>query len=294
MTDETPRKPSPRKPTPRKPKPAPRKPAPSAASTDAITTVETGSSHSAAPKAHLKPWRQRLYRIPVLGTIAYIVWPPRQKASYVRRSFSAALAIVAILGIGMAAYPWAGGSYPGFYRIPVEKLIDWSNFLSDLQHNKIQGVLAKEFAGLHGLALKEGDPLTRIEIPAIGVDTIVVQGTSPSALRAGAGHYPNTPLPGQRGNVAIAGHRTTYGRPFNRVDELKVGDSVILTTPVGRYTYVISRPPWISTPFDWSVVANTPDPELTLTACHPKGSANQRIIVRAKLRKSEPVTHQAA
>src|SRR5437764_10277206 len=194
----------------------------------------------------------------------------------------------------MAAYPWAGGSYPGFYRIPIEKLIDWSNTLSDLQHNKIQGQLANEFAGLHGLALREGDPLTRIEIPAIGVDTIVVQGTSPSALRAGAGHYPNTPLPGQRGNVAIAGHRTTYGRPFNRIDEMKVGDSVILTTPVGRYTYIVSRPPWITNPFDWSVVANTKDPELTLTACHPKGSANQRIIIRAKLTKSEPVTHQAA
>lgn len=297
MTDDTPRKPSRRKPSARKPaarKAAPGKAADPAASSEAITTTQAGSSQSPAPKVNIAPWRQRLYRIPVLGTIAYVVWPPRQKASYVRRSFSAALAIVAILGIGMAAYPWAGGSYPSFYRIPVEKLIDWSNFLSDLQHNKIQGQLAKEFAGLHGLALHEGDPLTRIEIPAIGVDTIVVQGTSPSALRAGAGHYPNTPLPGQRGNVAIAGHRTTYGRPFNRVDELKVGDSVVLTTPVGRYTYIISRPPFIISPFDWSVISNTKDPELTLTACHPKGSARQRIIIRAKLTKSEPVTHQAA
>jgi len=271
-------------------KPARRRPSAHTAA-PAEATTQSPTTASSTPKA---PWRQRLYRIPVLGTVAYVVWPPRRKASYVRRSFSAALAIVAILGIGMAAYPWAGASYPGFYRIPVEKLIDWSNFLSDLQHNRIQGLLAKEFAGLHGLALKEGDPLTRIEIPAIGVDTIVVQGTSPSALRAGAGHYPNTPLPGQRGNVAIAGHRTTYGRPFNRIDELKPGDSIILTTPVGRYTYIISRPPWITSPFDWSVVANTKDPELTLTACHPKGSANQRIIIRAKLTKSEPVTHQSA
>ena len=119
-----------------------------------------------------------------------------------------------------------------------------------------------------------------------------MQGTSPSALRAGAGHYPNTPLPGQLGNVAIAGHRTTYGHPFNRIDELKVGNQVILTTPVGRYTYAVSRPPFVTDPFDWTVVSPTKDAELTLTACHPKGSARQRIIIRAKLVKTEPVTHQ--
>ncbi len=288
MSDDTPNKP-----TPRKRKPAPRKPAPQRerSTTDAITV---GASEPAPATQPVASWRQRLYRVPVIGTAAYVIWPPRQKTSWFRRSLSAVLAVIAILGIGMAAYPWAGGSYPGFFRVPVEQLIAWSNFLSDLQHNKIQGELAKEFAGLHGLALREGDPLTRIEIPAISVDTIVVQGTSPSALRAGAGHYPNTPLPGQRGNVAIAGHRTTYGRPFNRINELKVGDSIILTTPVGRYTYTVSRSPWITTPYDWSVITNTADPELTLTACNPKGSAAQRIIIRAKLTKSQPVTHQQA
>ncbi len=297
MTDDTPKKPARRKPAARKPAPA-RKRAPSkprdevvGAPEPVVAQAEPVVAHAHAPA--VASWRQKLYRVPVLGTIAYVIWPPRRKASWGRRSASVVLAIVAILGIGMAAYPWAGGSYPGFYRIPIEKLIDWSNFLSDLQHNKLQGQLANEFAGLHGLALKEGDPLTRIEIPAIGLDTIVVQGTSPSALRAGAGHYPQTPLPGQRGNVAIAGHRTTYGRPFNRINELKTGDPIILTTPVGRYTYVVSRPPWITNPYDWTVIAKTPDPELTLTACHPKGSANQRIIIRAKLTKSEPVTHQA-
>jgi LPXTG-site transpeptidase (sortase) family protein len=300
MTDDTPRKPSRRKPPSRRPsarttsgpKAGPRKPMPSRPRDEVVATEEAPAT--ARTRHTVASWRQRLYRVPVAGTVAYVVWPPRQKASWIRRSLSAVLAVVAILGIGMAAYPWAGGSYPGFFRVPVEQLIAWSNFLSDLQHNKIQGELAKEFADLHGLALHEGDPLTRIEIPSINVDTIVVQGTSPSALRAGAGHYPNTPLPGQKGNVAIAGHRTTYGRPFNRINELKPGDPIILTTPVARYTYIVSRPPWITTPYDWSVIAPTPDAELTLTACHPKGSANQRIIVRAKLTKSQAVTHQAA
>jgi LPXTG-site transpeptidase (sortase) family protein len=233
--------------------------------------------------------RNRLYRIPVLGTIAYILWPPRRAGGVWRRGLSSVLAVIAILGLGMAAYPWAGESYPGFYRTPVEKLIEWSNFLSDLQTNHLQDQLAQEFANLNNVSVKEGDPLTRFEIPTLGVDTIVVQGTSPSALKAGAGHYPSTPLPGVSGNVAIAGHRTTYGRPFNRIDQLKVGDSIILTTPEGRYTYKVSRPPFITSPFDWTIIAKSTKPLLTLTTCHPKGSARQRLVVRAELVKRAPV-----
>ncbi len=208
----------------------------------------------------------------------------------VRRVISASLAVIAVLGIGMAAYPWAGERYPFFYRIPVEKLIEWSNFLSDLQTNRLQDQLAEEFKNCKRRYCRgEGDPLTRFQIPKLGVDTIVVEGTSYSALRAGAGHYRITPLPGMKGNVGIAGHRTTYGRPFNRVDQLRVGDKIILTAPVGRYTYVVSRAPWITHPYDWSVLEKSKDPLLTLTTCHPKGSARQRLIVRAKLVKSEPV-----
>jgi sortase A len=187
----------------------------------------------------------------------------------------------------MAAYPFAGEHYPPGYRDAVEQLIAWSNFLADLQANKIQGQLAQEFANLRDPRLaKEGDPLTRLEIPKLGVDVIVVQGTSLSALRAGAGHYPGTALPGARGNVAIAGHRTTYGRPFNRVDELRRGDQIILSTPVGRYVYKVSRDPWITDPYDWRVADRSNDFLLTLTSCHPKGSAKQRIIVRAALASS--------
>jgi LPXTG-site transpeptidase (sortase) family protein len=276
-------------------KPSPRRKSTPRESSAVEATPDTATAAPAKPSApKVAPWRQKLYRIPVLGTIAYVIIPPRRSHSNLRRASSATLAIVALLGVGMAAYPWAGQRYPSFYRVPIERLIDWSNFLSDLKHNEIQHQLAEEFAGLKGVALKEGDPLTRIEIPAIGVDTIVVQGTSPSALRAGAGHYPNTPLPGQRGNVAIAGHRTTYGRPFNKIDLLKVGDQIVLTTPIGRYTYSVARPPWVTTPFDWSVIGKSNEPILTLTACHPKGSARQRLIIRAKLIKTEPVTHQAA
>ena len=138
---------------------------------------------------------------------------------------------------------------------------------------------------------KVGDALTRITIPKINVDVVVVEGTTASALKAGAGHYPNTPLPCEEGNVAIAGHRTTYGKPFANVDQLKKGDLVMLETPIGTCTYAVSQDPFVVLPDGKmtngkSVVDNTPGQKnLTLTSCHPKGSASHRIIIRASLVK---------
>ena len=76
----------------------------------------------------------------------------------------------------------------------------------------------------------DGEAVGIIRIPKIGVDRAVVQGIGVPDLRKGPGHYPATPLPGQLGNAAIAGHRTTYGAPFNRLDELAVGDPILIAT----------------------------------------------------------------
>ena len=135
--------------------------------------------------------------------------------------------------------------------------------------------------------IKPGDALTRILIPKLGVDTIVVQGTTLSALEAGAGHYEHSALPCEEGNAAIAGHRTTYGKPFADVDDLASGDRIILETPVGRCTYQVTRDPWITGPTDFAVVTDKEGFLLTLTTCHPPGSAAERLIVRAELVKSE-------
>lgn len=137
--------------------------------------------------------------------------------------------------------------------------------------------------------LEVGDALTRIKIPKIGVDVVVVEGTTPAALKAGAGHYRGTPLPCETGNVGIAGHRTTYGKPFNQLDRLSPGDQIILETPVGTCTYEVTDRgdtpnPFVVDPSNISIVANTPgERNLTLTTCHPKGSARQRLVIRAKL-----------
>jgi sortase A len=137
--------------------------------------------------------------------------------------------------------------------------------------------------------LETGDAVTRIRIDALGVDTVVVEGTTADALRAGAGHYPSTPLPCEDGNVGIAGHRTTYGKPFANVDRLKPGDLITLQTPVQTCTYAVSSEPLIVHPDGLlangqSVLAGVPGrPMLTLTSCHPKGSAARRIIIQAAL-----------
>ncbi len=129
-----------------------------------------------------------------------------------------------------------------------------------------------------------GDPLARLEMPTIGTDHIVVAGIGVEELRLGPGHFPDTPLPGQFGNAAIAGHRTTYGQPFHDVDQLVVGDDIVVTTDQGRFTYVVSDIN-IVLPSDYQVVATVDRSRatLTLTSCHPKWSAAQRIIVHAEL-----------
>jgi sortase A len=163
-------------------------------------------------------------------------------------------------------------------------------FYTNLLQSRIQSRLDRQIASPElkqdylDRNVQVGDSLTRIIIPKIDVDVVVVEGTTASALRAGAGHYPETPLPCEMGNVAIAGHRTTYGRPFHNVDLLDVGDAITLETPIGKCTYRVARKPFPVSPKQLDVVANTPTSySLTLTTCHPKGSAKQRLIVKADM-----------
>ncbi len=176
--------------------------------------------------------------------------------------------MLAVLAVGILAYPL----YTNFYQ------------------DRLQSKLAIEFKKPETLRafkageLASGDPITKISIPAAGLEpTVVVEGTGASALRAGAGHYPNTPLPGEEGNVAIAGHRTTYGKPFADLDHLKPGDEIVLETPIGSHTYKVAKDPFVVPNTEWSVISQTPGHSLTLTTCHPKGSAKERLVVKAEM-----------
>ena len=191
----------------------------------------------------------------------------RPSAKGIRRSFTAIAVLFALGGVALIAYPFATDLWAGRIQVTLRTTLAASE--SDYRLGEVE----------------VGNPLTRLEIPAIDLDTIVVEGTTPAALRAGAGHYPDTPLPGEAGNVAIAGHRTTYGRPFNQMDDLRPGDKIVLTTPIGKHTYEVTSRPSVVSPNDWSPINEYPKGGsfLTLTSCHPEGSAAYRIVVRAEL-----------
>jgi len=130
----------------------------------------------------------------------------------------------------------------------------------------------------------EGSVVGHLQIPAIGVDEYVVEGTGEGDLAKGPGHYVGTAMPGQAGNISIAGHRTTYGAPFNRLDQLVPGDPITLTSDAGKqFRYVVSQSPVAVPPNDVSVLNYFGDNRLTLTTCNPKFSASQRLIAVAKL-----------
>lgn len=164
--------------------------------------------------------------------------------------------------------------------------------LSDLYQGRLQQRLQAQVPRASSGEPAPGAALLRLEIPRLRVDVVVVEGVTTEALRAGAGHYPGTAQPGHAGNVAVAGHRTTYGSPFRDLDKLAIGDEVILSSGGRRHRYRVSARPYVVGASDWTVVAPTPTATLTLTTCHPKGTARQRLVVRAAL-ASPPVPNDA-
>lgn len=115
----------------------------------------------------------------------------------------------------------------------------------------------------------------------------IVEGVGADDLRLGPGHYPATALPGERGNFAVAGHRTTYGAPFFHLDDLRPGDLVLVTDRSGaRYTYRVRRQQIVAPSDTWVIAPNplgSAAPTLTLTTCNPRFSASERLIVFAEL-----------
>jgi sortase A len=132
-----------------------------------------------------------------------------------------------------------------------------------------------------------GDALGKLLIPSIGVSEYVVEGTDADNLRKGPGHYPETPLPGQRGTSAIAGHRTTYGAPFRELDKVKKGDRILVELPYGTFVYRVERTQIVDDSALW-VTKKVGHDRLVLTACHPLYSAAQRVVAFARLTDRRP------
>lgn len=146
-------------------------------------------------------------------------------------------------------------------------------------------------------ALQNGHAIAALLIPRLGRGYLkfIVEGVTVADLKKGPGHYPHTALPGQVGNFVVSGHRTTYGAPFNRLDEVRPGDAIIIETRTHWYVYRETQeqkvPPtalWVTYPVPNHLGERPTQRLLTFTTCHPKYSARQRLVLFAELTSSRP------
>lgn len=145
----------------------------------------------------------------------------------------------------------------------------------------------EDAAGLPAMVVTEplppaGNAIGRISIPSASVDWTVVEGVSQADLQTGAGHMPDTPLPGQPGNAVISGHRTTYGAPFFHLDRVRPGDRITVSTATGDHVYQVVDSQVVK-PTDTWVTGQWDGAWLTLTTCNPRFSSRQRLVVFARL-----------
>jgi sortase A len=145
-----------------------------------------------------------------------------------------------------------------------------------------------------------GKALAVLDIPKIQLENkVLVEGVGREELRKGPGHIPSTVLPGQEGTFGVSGHRTTYGAPFYRLNELGKGDTITVVTRDAIYTYTVSRTA-IVRPTDTQVLDNVRGPDgefkatITLTTCHPRYSARQRLVVFGDLKFTSTNTGKVA
>lgn len=124
-----------------------------------------------------------------------------------------------------------------------------------------------------------------ISIPKIDLNVALSEGVESNILKYAVGHFTGTPMPGDKGNFCVAGHRSyTYNQYFNRLDELKVGDKIMVITMKGEFQYEVYETKVVK-PEEISVLNNTEDAEITLVTCTPIRVATHRLIVKGKMIK---------
>ena len=158
-----------------------------------------------------------------------------------------------------------------------------------IAEERAQDEMATQYVQPQPVEPQFGGLVGRISIPSIGITKYVVAGVRLKDLERGPGLFPGSPLPGQKGNVAIAGHRTTFGAPFSRSNEIQDNDKIILESRDGTFTYRVNGEPRIISATDVAV-AKTTNPDIatvTLVSCYPKWTSTQRIIVVATLDSTE-------
>jgi sortase A len=158
--------------------------------------------------------------------------------------------------------------------------VAWREWGTGAQTTRAQQVLQAELDQRFPTRPIPGGAIGLISIPRIHVRLAFVQGVTADALAEGPGHYPATAMPGGRGNVAIAGHRTTHGAPFWSLDRVRTGDAITLQTHAGTFVY---RVVWqrVVAQDAWWITRATGRPSLTLSTCTPRFTSRQRLVVRA-------------
>src|SRR5918993_3861080 len=186
--------------------------------------------------------------------LAFAVPPLRDSLRAVLRFVASVLMVSGVLLIADAAVTLA-------WQEPI------SAFMAEREQDKLEEQFDAPPRRVVERQPLPGDTIAKLLLPTIDRDYFVVEGTDSESLRKGPGHYPDTPLPGERGTVAIAGHRTTYGAPFRKIDQLKRGDTIRLQMPYGRFTYRVERTRIVE-PTETSVTDRIDHDQLVLTACH--------------------------
>jgi sortase A len=193
--------------------------------------------------------------------------------------------VLIVAGICLIAWPFYTNII--MKRQEIEILSSWDEQVNSSENSGSEISENQDFNSIQGDSLAV-DPLKKIPfkitIPSIESEWIVNEGTGTDTLKKGPGHYTGTALPGESGRCVIAGHRTTYGAPFNRADELKDGDSIIIETAGNEEFIYYVTDIKIVPPTDVSVLKQTENETLALTTCTPKFYATNRLIVYAELR----------
>ena len=142
-----------------------------------------------------------------------------------------------------------------------------------------------------------GSGVAILRVPRLGADwaKVVVEGVDVEDLKKGPGHYPGTAMPGEIGNFVVSGHRTTYGSPFNQLDEVHAGDAVVVETRVQWFTYRVTGEDVVAPtaievtyPAPGGATATPTQAVLTFTTCNPKYSASQRLVLHGLLESTQP------
>jgi sortase A len=221
----------------------------------------------------------------IAGFVAYQLWFTSFLAGRAQAGLGRDLdARISAVALGRAPYEPSGLEVAPFEAAPAG-----AADVTSVPRTQPPPVPAEDPSGAVGPAVLVTEPrpplgavLGRLVVPSAGVDWVVVEGVNRAHLRSGAGHMPDTAMPGQPGNTVISGHRTTHGAPFYHLDEVAVGDLIAFESAIGINTFeVVER--LIVGPTDVWVTDQWRGSWITLTTCHPRFAATERLVVVGRL-----------